>query len=113
MNFAWQKPVEDLFKKVMEDLKLEGWVLEWQNESYCWRHSKKIHLSMLENENSCKQMLLHEIAHAMIVEDGNQHSERYFDFLNYLIKRYLNQKFDEHQTKLAKIYVSEWSKKNL
>jgi len=95
----------------LEGLK-EGWQLRWTaGDSYCWRWRKTVDLASMNSFQECRQMLLHEIAHAIVVEPtGSQHTPRFFDALKELLARYAREPFDARQTMLAKTYAPKWLK---
>lgn len=80
------------FKKVLEDLDLQDWKLEWYKEEspegYCWHHNKTIKIGPA-SEN-VKLLMLHEIAHIdTCLELNNKHSKEFWDKYDSLREKYL------------------------
>ena len=104
---SYETNVEQFFTEVMRRLKKKGWQLRWmESDAYCWRGRKIIDICPMDSEATCKQMLLHEIAHIDIVEIGNQHTVRFFERVSELVQKCLGQEIDKYQQKMRGIYLS-------
>lgn len=102
--------IEAFFQIVMDDLGYRGWQLRWMPaDAYCWRGKQIIDICLWESLAECKQLLLHEIAHIGIVEpSGNQHTLRFWNHLQYLVRTYLDSELDIDQEQMAQIYCPEF-----
>lgn len=105
----WSKRIETLFELVMADRGHQGWTLRWmEHDAYCWRSRKIIDICPCADEPSCRQLLLHEIAHIEVVrEHGNQHVPEFFALLAELVRHYLGEELDEHQLSMKRVYCPD------
>jgi hypothetical protein len=98
--------IEIFFSKVMIELEYSNWKLQWMNgDAYCWRKNKTIDICPMDSYDECCQMLLHEISHIDIIEDGNQHTERFFNKLESLVEIFMGCKLNVYQQEMKRIYV--------
>lgn len=97
-----RESIKPLFQRVMSDLGHKGWTLNWDGAGpYCWRDSKRIDIAPMNSLEECEQMLLHEIAHIDTAEPvGTQHTPRFWQHAEELVRKYLDSDLSEWQQEL-------------
>ena len=93
--------VEELFNRVVKDMKLDGWTLRWcAHDAHCWISDKQIDICPMESVEASQQMLLHEVAHIARF----QHTRKFFGRVRFLVWKYLRQDLDRHQKEMERIF---------
>lgn len=101
----WKEDVEKLCSRVLSDLGHDEWRLRWlKHDAYCWRVRKIIDICPCESKSECLQMILHEVAHIDVVEScANQHTKKFWQWLEQLVYQYLEVGLNEGQLGMARI----------
>ena len=108
------KYVEELFRQVCKDYNLDGWSIHWCGDPWCELPERIIHLKLCPTFSDSSQILLHEMAHAILGRRGRD--SEFWALSEHLCWKYLKSLLNQRYREMRALYtckLTNWMIQNL